>query len=432
MFYKIPSTGFVFISNKYSKIYYYNPISHKTQWNPFNINYTIKLPKDWVIYQVEKTVYFYNEKTKETQYKIPETAFDIEGVNDPMANYYINNGIPLEDYKNTIIGLKNTGIVIPTKDITKITDGCKNISDISKLVDYLLENSPNLTEIDVSNCDVTLEIEKKLMKFSKLQVIISKQRLEKISPSFSLYLHRRDRTLSINKFNEINSHPTNACSLVKNWKQFFSEYLEFLNDNRYSNNSEWAKWIYFGWKPEEIVKGLLATRHNAQIGYREFINTIIYGTRYSPDLFINPIILHERNPDDLTHIEIFLKLFFQYGAEPNLERLLTPERIISKEEIKTPYQPSDEENIDEEESVFIEIKAKLIDSLYKLNPDYVSNEKLNKYLPSNWNNIQPEYLDYTIGDEINIEEYKQDRPFIQQYWENMKYFSKRLRDYKLN
>ena len=48
MYYTIPSNGFQFISNKYNKIYYYDPVSNKGQWNPFNLeNYKLLfLPKD--------------------------------------------------------------------------------------------------------------------------------------------------------------------------------------------------------------------------------------------------------------------------------------------------------------------------------------------------------------------------------------------------
>ena len=71
------------------------------------------------------------------------------------------------------------------------------------------------------------------------------------------------------------------------------------------------------------------------------------------------------------------------------------------------------------------IKAMLVDTLYKLNPEYVSDEKLNKYLPSDWNSIKPDYWQYT-----DDENYENSSSFINQFWEQMKYFSKRLREYK--
>jgi len=32
------NTGLQFTSNTYKKIYYYDPISNNTSWNPFNLN----------------------------------------------------------------------------------------------------------------------------------------------------------------------------------------------------------------------------------------------------------------------------------------------------------------------------------------------------------------------------------------------------------
>ena len=398
MYYTIPSNGFEF-TNKYNKIYYYDPISNKGQWTPFNLNYTIKLPEFWVIVMAKEKVYFYNIETNKSQYKIPENTVinPLEGIADPMIDYYINNGLPLEDYQNTIVGLKKIGIVIPSEYITKITTGCNNISDITELIDYLLQHSPNVREIDLSNCEVTPEIVEKLMQFSKLQVVISAKRLK------------------------LPTRIINACSLVESWDQFYPEYEDWLNGGR-EIDSLWAKWTQyvspsnenFGWDTVSIIKGLLATGHNPQKGYDGFIDAIINGNRYSHELWSD---IYDDNDET---IDFMLTLFFQYGAEAKLDRLLRPERLfwIDSKGVER------EENIEDEDN-YADTKAKLIDTLYKLNPEYVSNEKLNIYLPSDWNSIKPEYWQYTED-----EDYENSSSFINQYWEHMKYFSKRLREYK--
>ena len=408
MYYTIPSNGFEFISNKYNKIYYYDPVSNKGQWTPFNLNYTINLPEDWIIYQGKSNVYFYNQKTKKQQYKIPENTVinPLQGIGDPMLEFYIKNGLPLEDYNNTIVGLNKIGIVIPRKHITKITDGCQNISDINQMIDYLLEHSPNITEIDLSNCEITPEIQEKLKNFPKLQVVISTKRLKLISPSYPDYLTNEE-------FDKINSYPKNAFSMIKNWDQFFPEYLDSLN-GRNDIDCEWNKWTDMGWDATSIIKGLLATGHNPQKGYDDFIDTIINGNRYSRELW------DDSYGGDISSIDLFLKLFFEYRAEPKLDRLLRPERLVWVDSDGVEH----EENIQDEEN-YANIKGILIDTLYKLNSDYVSNEKLNIYLPTDWNSIKPEYWQ-----ETDNEDYEDSSSFLNQFWEHMKYFSKILRDYK--
>lgn len=405
MYYTIPSNGFQFISNKYNKIYYYDPVSNKGQWNPFNLNYTIKLPEYWVIVTTKEKVYFYNTRTKKTQYEIPENTLinPLEGVADPLKDYYIEQGIPLEDYKNTLVGLEKIGIVIPQGDITKITGGCKNISDITKLIDYLLQHSPNLREIDLSNCEVTPEIVEKLLKFSKLQVVISTKSLK------------------------LPARIINACSLVESWDQFNSE-LEYWLSGGGGIDSLWAKLIKYNWAGasplcrvvSKIIKGLLATGHNPQKGYDGFIEALINGNRYSHELFPyrqrNPLWSGIYQDEDQTIVPI-LTLFFQYGAKPKLDRLLRPENQM---EIFGQSEP----NIQDEDN-YAHIKGMLIDTLYELNPEYVSPEKLNKYLPPDWNSIQPKYWQ-----ETDDEDYENSSSFINQYWEHMKYFSKRLLEYK--
>ncbi len=387
MYYIIPSNGFEFISHKFNKIYYYDPISNKGQWTPLNLNYTVNLPPDWIIVTKRGKVYFYNTRTKNSQYEIPENTVinPLEGVADPLRDYYIKQGIPLEDYKNTLVGLEKIGIVIPQGDITKITTGCKNISDITELIDYLLQHSPNLREIDLSNCEVTPEIVKKLLKFSKLQLVISAKRL-KLLPARII----------------------NSCSLVESWDQFYPEYENWLNGAD-DTDGLWDKWTKnFGWNTVSIIKGLLATGHNPQKGYDGFIEAVINGNRYSYEFWT----------DQPGNIDDILTLFFQYGAEPKLDRLLRPERLfwIDSKGVKR------EQNIEDEEN-YVRIKGMLIDTLYKLNPEYVTNEKLNNYLPPDWNSIIPDYW------QDNDENYQNSSSFINQYWEHMKYFSKRLGEY---
>ncbi len=262
------------------------------------------------------------------------------------------------------------------------------ISDITKQIDDLLQHSPNLREIDLSRCEVTPEIVEKLLKFTKLQLVISAKRIE----------------LPVNIIN--------ACSLVESWDQFYPELENWLSSGT-EPYSLWDKWIKYKWNTISIIKGLLATGHNPQKGYDGFIEAVINGNRYSYEFWT----------DQPGNIDDILTLFFQYGAEPKLDRLLRPENQM---EIFGHSEP----NIEDEDS-YAHIKGMLIDTLYKLNPEYVSPEKLNKYLPPDWNSIQSEYWQEIDEEEDRVYfNYIQNSSFIKQYWEHMKDFSNRLFEYK--
>ena len=397
MIYQLPPKGFEFLSGTKNKVYYYNPISNIGQWFPFTLDYTIELPPNWTIVKnsrdgIGKT-YFYNSVTKQSSYKIPEGTVinPLEVIIDPMVAYYNTNGLPLEDYENTLKGLKSMGVNISGKNITKITEGCKKSSPeggrspILDFLDKLYQQSPNITQINLSNCEITSEVSEKLALFPQLKRVFSLERIKNLSPEV-----------------------VNIYSPIKTWEEFNRQLLDSLS------SAEQEEWVDYDWSDIDIIRGLLDMGLNPQEGYDKLIDTLIHGNRYAREYW-----QEGWDSGKPLYIIRMLNLFLSRGVQPNLPRLLRPEDQI---EIFGNIKP----NIEDEED-YTHIKGMLIDTLYEINPEYVSNGKLNMYLPSDWNSIQPDYWQ-----ETDVEDYEDVVPYDRQFWEHMKYFSTRLRQFRKN
>ena len=371
MLYELPKKGFKFLSKIHKKVYYYDPVANVGQWTPLNLEYTIKLPPNWDIVKTQTDkMYFYNSLTNKNQYKIPEGTLvnPFENIGDPMGSYYENDGIALEDYDNTIEGLKAMGVNISTKNITEIYGGCKGPRNLNNFIDNLYIKSPNIINIDLSGCDITPEVVKKLSMFTQLKYVSSTKPIQNLS------------------FGVINIY-----SDLTSWLDYTWQFEASLGGHI---QTEWSK---DGWEEIDVIKGLLlGVGLDSQEGYNEIITSFIKGASIE-DYYYWGEMLNE-----------ILRLFLKNGSNPNLYRLL-----------KEPNFTFDY-SIDQEENS-IKIKAKIIDTLYQINPIYVSDEKLNQKLPPNWNNIYPEWW---------LETDNNTSPPEIQYWENMKYFSTRLNQFQ--
>ena len=387
MIYKLPSKGFEFISTTKNKVYYYDPILNIGQWTPLSLDYTIELPSDWIIVKTQTgNTYFYNSVTNQSTFKIPEGTVTnpLEGIIDPMTEYYKTNGLPLEDYENTLKGLQDMGVNISGKNITKITEGCKDTKTILDFLDKLYQQSPNITQINLSNCEITPEVSEKLALFPQLKRVFSLEKIENLPPRV-----------------------VNIYSPIKTWEEFNRQLLDSLS------SAQQEEWVDYDWSDIDIIRGLLDMGLNPQEGYDKLIDTLIDGNRYAREYWQGGLW----DPDKPLYIIRMLNLFLSRGVQPNLPRLLRPEGIGNKLYFRNGnMNPSIE---DEEQYAYI--KGMLIDTLYEINPEYVSNKKLNMYLPSDWNSIQPDYWQ-----ETDVEDYEDVVPYYRQFWEHMKYFSTRL------
>jgi hypothetical protein len=182
------------------------------------------------------------------------------------------------------------------------------------------------------------------------------------------------------------------------WDSFYGEFNNWVGDI--------PLWSLAGFPLDIMIKNFLTRGFNPQEGYDKYLINLIKDGGHDGEFFYLTNDGHDNN--DLTKSIIkILSEFLNKGVNPRLDILLK----IDQE---------NEEEVENEARQTI-VKSHVIDSLDEINPLLVSDEKINKYLPSYWNDIQPFYIYDDDG-------YQED--FADTMWQQYKYKSKRLRKFK--
>ena len=434
---------------------------------------SVRLPLPWVSQVSSRGIrYFYNSQTGKSQYNTPEGTIILEDTNsntpevtsilevsESLINYYIENGVPLEEYVRIITLFKQLGMISSTGYITTITEGCrepKTPDQLDKILDMIVRYSPNIISIDLGRCynykQHSLKYAMKLESFGDLKYVYSYHGIKELIKSEKI---------------------TNISTGINSWKKFMNQVLNDLNSR---DNQPDYDYIEFGFNDFDMVKGFVAqgidfwrkrcakqangdaqvslalhpppeapkvrcgnsmdsrsialdnvTRILAQEAYDDYVDTLIEGNHYAYEDFPNFSVWAASKPPDVYEYEVtkafvknawpdhlgvkILKFLLDKGAKPNLD-------ILFKD-----YSGSTGDLYNDTELVksYIYAQSLIIETLYRINPEYFSKEEVNKLLPPDWNSI--------ISIEDTAEDIVYEHSYDQHFWIFFKTFCPCLRNF---
>jgi len=319
------------------------------------------------------------------------------------------------DYKKLVaLGTPREEAMQYIKHLKSKGGGCLNSTiNTVEFLKQLLSKNPNLETIDLTGCIITDEVVDFLKQTSINTVyfdysygnlyaywsnIFSPLNNNGIPPFPSEMIEKLGKEFP-NKF--IYSH--DGIKYINNpWDPWFSIMKHSLNTEMstidpvlVSNDANELKvsgyndWVYETndpsgnpWVGEDIdfYKKALEKGLDPQLGLNALFNTFIDGSRCGSDYA-------ERDDDYGIKFKDFFLPFIKAGAIPDLS-------ILFRNYIKFP---------EDQFIIYLEIitnnsniEGMILQSLYNIDPTLIVG-KIDKYLPSNWNSIVPQYWEDNIG-----------------------------------